>query len=143
MTGRHEHEYERQTEDGRGELEYGRRFCERLLRRTRTRRYQRVLCERCGGQVDRRNGVWVRLSASTRRVYEGRVLHLECRSREATIFNVGRPFGENARVRSSRITQSGPGPPAHELSQHSTKFAMLASSAFNSASFALTVSRCS
>jgi hypothetical protein len=71
---RDEHGYEQQTEGKRGDLTYAHRFCKRLLRRPCTGWHRCVLRARCGSQVERRDGVWMRVSAPTRRV-EG-VLHL-------------------------------------------------------------------
>ena len=73
---RHEHGYEQWTEGQRGELTYAGRCCKRLLRRPCTGWHDRVLRGRCGGQVDGRNGLWLRVGASTRRADEGGVLHL-------------------------------------------------------------------
>jgi hypothetical protein len=73
------HGYEQQT-GKRGELTYPYRFC-KLLRWPCTGRDERVLRRGCGSQVDWRNGVWMRVSASTRHIDEGGVLHLVVQAR--------------------------------------------------------------
>ena len=85
---RNEHEHDQKAEGGRGELTYGPRFCRQLLRRPCTGWHQRVLCRRCDGQVDRRDGVWVRVSPSTKCADEGGVLHLvraDCKRRDERV----------------------------------------------------------
>jgi hypothetical protein len=56
---------------------------------------------------------------------------------------IAREDGHYALPRSLRTTQSGPGPPTHDVSQLVTKSAMPRSSAFSSFNFARTVTRCS
>ena len=73
---RNEHGYEQQAEGKRGELTYPHWFCKRLLRRPSAGWYRRVLREGCHSQVDRRNGLWVWVSASTRRSEDWGVLRL-------------------------------------------------------------------
>ena len=75
-----EHGYEHQPQGKRGELRYADRFCNRLLRRPCTGWHQRVLRERCGRQVDRRNRVWVQCSAAPRRAQQVILLRLGCRT---------------------------------------------------------------
>ena len=71
-----EHGHEQQTEGKRRELTYGPRFRKRLLRRPGTGWHRRLLRARCVSQVERRKRLWMRFRASTRRAYEGGMLHL-------------------------------------------------------------------
>ena len=78
----------RRNEGKRGELTHAHRFCKRLLRRPCTGWHQRVLRARCGGQVDGRNRVWMRVSASTRRYDEEGLLQLSVHTEDG-------PFATN------------------------------------------------
>jgi hypothetical protein len=80
-----DHGYEQQTEGKRRELTYPYRVC-KVLRRPCTGRHHRVLREGCGSQVEWRNGMWMRVSAPTRRADDG-VLHL--------VLDAGRSIGDD------------------------------------------------
>ena len=120
---RNEHGYEQQAEGKRGELTYPHWFCKRLLRRPSAGWYRRVLREGCHSQVDRRNGLWVWVSASTRRSEDWGVLHLAVQNADVrwTGTNKHRDVsGQNAarnRVRRRR-TADEYGRSRHHIEEH-------------------------